>query len=213
MRRASAKRVPFVLDFPSKKSRRSVWAKPSLLGCRLCWCRLVSLHTPTNFNCDFARKKTSTLRAAPECISSRAITIPGTQYNNNSKTPQFTGFLYNGKPKCIRLVAIFRQKTLRVFGTSWRYKGEHIPQESCVYQLFKMQQTLWDTFPFCKPVRLDSGALATERFRCKSCILLPILPSVRTAAVNWRGTPTIDIPFSVEWLTVEKNVLLYQYTR
>ena len=37
--------------------RRSVSAKPSLLGCRLCRSRLVSLVTLTNSNCDFTKKK------------------------------------------------------------------------------------------------------------------------------------------------------------
>ena len=44
------------------------------LRCRLCRCRLISLYTRTNSNCDFTIKKTSKPITALECISSRAIT-------------------------------------------------------------------------------------------------------------------------------------------
>ena len=50
--------------------------KTHLLGCRLCRCRLVSVVTPTNSNCDCTRKKRQNKRrTALECIPSRAMTI------------------------------------------------------------------------------------------------------------------------------------------
>ena len=49
-----------------EKQTFSLRAKPRLLGCRLYRCRLISLHTRTNSNCDFTNKKTGRLRTALE---------------------------------------------------------------------------------------------------------------------------------------------------
>ena len=77
MRRASAKRVPFVLGFPRKK-KADVQSEPNLA----CWGAVcagadwsLSTFAPTPTNCDFTKKKTIKLRTALECISSRAITM------------------------------------------------------------------------------------------------------------------------------------------
>ena len=50
------------------KQTFSLRAKPRLLGCRMCRHRPISVHTRTNSNCDFTKKKANTLRTAFEFI-------------------------------------------------------------------------------------------------------------------------------------------------